>query len=77
MRILDTIVAPSTALMVALDAEFGGGSAIRPQVICDHPIGNEAIFLEKFTHQFQRGVLVSFRPDKHIEDLAFGVDGSP
>ena len=77
MRILGTIVSPPTALMVALDPEFAGGSAIRPQVIRDQLIGDEAIFLEKFAHQFQRGVLVSFRLDKHIKDLAFGVDGAP
>src|SRR5580692_11419760 len=35
------------------------------------------MFLQKFAHQLQRGVLVSLGLDQHIEDLAFGVDGPP
>jgi hypothetical protein len=77
VRILGTIVLPPTALMAVFDPEIAGSSAIRPQVIRDQPIGNEAVFLQKFAHQFQRGVLVSPGLDQHIEDLAFGVDGAP
>ena len=54
-----------------------GGGAIRPQIIRDHPIGNEAIFLQKFSHQFQRSMLISLGLDQHIEDFALGVDGAP
>jgi hypothetical protein len=77
MRILGPIVFPSTTLMAALDPEIAGGCAIRPQVVRDQPIGNKAVFLQKFAHQFQRGMLVSLGLDQHIEDLAFGVDGAP
>ena len=77
MRVLGSVVAPSTALMAVLDPEIAGSSAIRPQVIGDQPIGNEAVFLQKLSHEFQCGVLVPFRLDQHVEDLAFGVDGSP
>jgi hypothetical protein len=59
MRILGAVVLPSTALMAAFDPKIVGGGAIRPQVVRDQPIGNEAIFLQKFPHQFQRGMLVS------------------
>jgi len=38
--------------MMSLDPEIAGGGAIGPQVIRDHQIGNEAIFLQKFAHQF-------------------------
>jgi hypothetical protein len=34
---------------------------------------DEGIFLQKFAHQLQRGVLVSLGLDQHLED--FGVDG--
>jgi hypothetical protein len=77
MRILDPIVLPSTALIAAVDPKVVGGGAIRAQVVGDHSIRSEAIFLQKFAHQFQRGMLVSLGLDQHIEDLAFGVDGSP
>jgi hypothetical protein len=77
MRILCAVVLPSTALMAALDSEIAGGGAIRPQVVRDQPIGNEAVFLEKFAHQFQCGMLVSLGLDQHVEDLALGIDGSP
>ena len=40
------------------------------------PIGNEAELLQKFAHQFQRGMLVSPGLDQHIENLAFGIDGA-
>jgi hypothetical protein len=62
--------------MAMIDPEIAGGVAIRPQVIGDHPIWNEAIFLQKFAHQSQRGVLVSLGLYQHIENLAFGVDGA-
>ena len=77
MRVLGSVVAPSTALMAVLDPEIAGSSAIRPQVIGDQPIGNETVILQKLSHEFQCGVLVPFRLDQHVEDLAFGVDGSP
>ena len=76
MRILGTIVLPLTALMATLDPEIAGGRAIRAQVLRDHPIGNKAVFLQKFAHRFQRGVLVSLGLGQHIENLAFGIDGA-
>jgi hypothetical protein len=55
MRILGAIVLPLTALMAMLDPEIAGGRAIRAQFVGDQPIGNEAILLQKFAHQLQRG----------------------
>jgi hypothetical protein len=43
MRILGTVILPSTALVSAFDPEIAGGGAIRPQVVCDYSIGNETI----------------------------------
>ena len=63
--------------MVAVDPKVVGGGAIGAQVVRDQSIGNEAVFLQKFSHQFQRGMLVSPGLDQHIEDFAFGVNGSP
>jgi hypothetical protein len=76
MRILGAVILPSTALVSAFDPEIASGGAIGPLVVCDHSIGNEAIFLQEFAHQFQRGMLVSLRLNQHIENLAFGVDGA-
>jgi hypothetical protein len=45
MRILGAIILPSTVLVSAFDPEIVSGGAIGPQVVCDHSIGNEAIFL--------------------------------
>jgi hypothetical protein len=45
MRILGTVFLPSTALVSAFDPEIASGGTIRPQVVCDHSIGNEAMFL--------------------------------
>src|SRR5216683_2456154 len=77
MRILRSIVLPPTTLMVLFDAEVASGSAIRPQVVGDQSIGHEAVFLQQLAHELHRGMLVPFRLDQHIEDLALGVDGAP
>src|ERR1700730_8464117 len=63
--------------MVFLDPEVTGSSAIRPQVVSDQSIGNETVFLQQFAHELQRGMLVPFRLDQHIEDLALGIDSTP
>jgi hypothetical protein len=63
--------------MVLLNPEFAGSGAIRPQVVGDQSIGNEAVFLQQLAHEFQRGMLVPFRLDQHIEDLALGIDSAP
>jgi predicted MFS family arabinose efflux permease len=70
MRILSSIILPSTTLMAALDPEIAGGSTIGPQVVGDHPIWNEAIFLQELAHQFQRSVLemVYPPPDRFVGD---------
>ena len=77
MRVLRSIVLPPTTLMVFLDPEFPGSGAIRPQVVGDQSIGNETVFLQQLAHELQRGMLVPFRLDQHIEDLALGIDGAP
>ena len=77
MRVLDTIVPPSTALMAVRDPEIAGSGAIRPQVIGDQPIGNEAVFRQKLAHQFQRRGLIPRGLDQDIQNLAFAIDGTP
>ena len=77
MRVLGSVVAPSTALMSVRDAEIAGSGAVRPQVIRDQPNEHEAVLLQELVHELQRGVLVPFRLNQHIEDLSFGVDGAP
>ena len=49
MRILRPIVAPSPALVAFLDPEIAGGSSVRPQIIGDDSIGDEAVFLQQFS----------------------------
>jgi hypothetical protein len=51
--------------------------AVRSQIVRDQRFRQEAIFLQKLAHEFQRGALAPFRLDQHIEDLAFGVDCAP
>ena len=77
MRFLRSIVAPSAAFLAFCDPKMTGCSSIRSQLICDELVWDKAIFLQKPLHEFQRGALVPFRLDQHIEDLALGVDGSP
>jgi hypothetical protein len=46
MRILRSVVAPSTAFMAFCDSKMTGCSPIRAQVICDELVGDKAIFLQ-------------------------------
>src|SRR5260370_2965780 len=77
MRVLHSIVLPPTTLMVLVDPEVACGGAIRPQVVSDQSIGNEAVFLEQLSYELHCGPVVPFRLDEHVEDLALGVDGGP
>src|SRR5260370_2655713 len=77
MRVLRSIVLPPTTLMVLLDAEVASRGAIRSQVVSDQSIGHETVFLKQLAHELQRGMLVPFRLDQDIEDLALGIDGAP
>jgi len=77
MRILGSVVAPSTSLVALRDPQITGCSPIRSEIIRDEFVGDKAIFLQKLAHEFQRRTLVPFRLDQHIEDLALGIDGAP
>jgi hypothetical protein len=50
---------------------------IGPQVSCDELIWDKAIFLQQLAHELQRGTLVPFRLDQHIEQLTLGIDRAP
>jgi hypothetical protein len=58
MRILRSIVAPSTALMAFCDSKIMGCGSIRPQFIRDEVVWNKAVFLQQLAHEFQRRPLV-------------------
>jgi hypothetical protein len=63
--------------MTAFNPEIAGRRAVRPQVVRDHPIRNESVFLQGLAHQFHRCVLVSLGLDQHVEDLALSVNSAP
>src|SRR5512139_1253100 len=77
MRVFSPVVAPSAAPVVLLDAEVAGSGAIRPQVVGNQQVWNEAVLLQQLAHDLQRSMFVAPGLDQHIEDLAFGVDGAP
>ena len=77
MRILRSIVAPSTAFMASCDPKMTGCSPIRAQVICDELIRDKAIFLQQLAHQFERRPLVPPGLDQHIKNFALGIHGAP
>jgi hypothetical protein len=75
MRVLRSVVAPSTALVALLDPMFAGGSSIRPQVVGDQLIGKPYFFSSFCMSLTVLACPVSTGPA--IEDLALGVDGAP
>ena len=77
MRILGSVVAPSTPLVALRDPQFTGCSPIRSEIIRDEPVWDKAVFLQKLAHEFQRRPFVPFCLDQHVEDLALGIHGAP
>jgi hypothetical protein len=77
MRILRSIVAPSTAFMAFCDSKITGCSPIRAQVICDELVEDKAIFLQQLALQFGRRPLVPPGLDQHIEHFTLGIHGTP
>jgi len=59
MRILGSIVKPSTAFMAFCDSKVIRCSPIRAQVIRDELVWDKAIFLQQLAHQFERRPLVA------------------
>src|SRR5580704_6548856 len=74
MRILGSIVAPSTTLMSSCDSKITGSGSIRPQIVRDQLVWDKSILLQQLAHEFQRGTLVPPALDKHI---ALGIHGAP
>ena len=69
MRILGSVVAPSTSLVALREPEIMGGSPIRSEIIRDELVWDKAVFLQKVAHEFQRRLIVPFRLDQDVEDL--------
>ena len=70
MRILGSVVAPSTTLVAVRDPEIMGCGPIGPQLICDELVWDKAIFLQELAHQFERRPLVPPGLDQHVEASA-------
>ena len=77
MRILHSIVAPSTAFMAFCDFKITGCSPIRSEVIRDQLVWDKAIFPQQLAHQFERRPLVASNLDQNVEHFAFGIHGAP
>jgi len=77
MRILRSIVAPSTAFITFSDSKITGCTSIRSEIICDELVGDKAIFLQQLAHQFGRRPFVPPGLDQHVEDFALGIHGAP
>ena len=77
MRILRSIVAPSTTLMAFCDSKVIRCSPIRSQVICDELVWDKAVFLQKLAHQIERRPLVASGLDENVENFTLGVHGTP
>ena len=77
MRILRSIVAPSTAFMTFCDSRITGCSPIRSEVIRDQLVWDKAIFPQQLPHQFERHPLVVSGLDQNVEHFALGIHGAP
>src|SRR5208282_4248627 len=77
MRILRSIVAPSTAFMTFCDPKMTGCSSIRSEIICDELVWDKAIFLQQLAHQFERRPLVASGLDENVEHFTLGIHGTP
>ena len=77
MRILRSIVAPSTALMAFCDSKLTGCSPIRAQVIRDELVWDKAVSLQKRAHQFECRPLVASGLGENVEHFTLGIHGTP
>ena len=77
MRILSSIVAPSTTFMSSCDSKITGSGSIRPQIVRDQLVWDKSILLQQLAHEFQRGTLVPPALDQHIKHFAIGIHGEP
>ena len=77
MRILGSIVKPSTAFMAFCDSKVIRCSPIRAQVIRDELVWDKAIFLQQLAHQFERRPLVASGLDENVENFTLGIYGTP
>lgn len=77
MRILGPVVASSSGVMPTLDPGIARSGAVKPQIVRDQCLLQEATFLHEFAHQFQRRGLIPFGLDQHIQNLTFTIDLSP
>jgi hypothetical protein len=77
MRILCSIVTPSTTLMSSCHSKITGSGSIRPRIVCDQLVWDKAILLQHLAHEFQRDTLVPLALDQHIKHFALGIHGAP
>ena len=63
--------------MPTLDPEIRRGGVVRSQIVRDQTLRQEAIFLQKLAHQFQRWGLIPRGLDQGIQNLPFAIDGAP
>jgi hypothetical protein len=77
MRILGSIVVPSTSLVALREPQIAGCSPTGSEVICDQLVWDKAVLLQKLPHQFERRPLVASGLDQNVEDFTLGVDGTP
>jgi hypothetical protein len=77
MRILRSIVAPSTAFMTICDPKIPRRCTVRSQIICDELVWDKAISLQQLAHQFERRPPVPPGLDQHVKNFAFGIHGTP
>ena len=59
--------------MAFSDSKITGCSSIRSEIICDELVGDKAIFLQQFAHQFGRRPLVASGLDQNVEHCALGI----
>ena len=77
LRILGSIVAPSTTLMSSCDSKITGSGSVRPQIVRDQLVWDKSILLQQLAHEFQRGTLVPPALDQHIKHFTLGIHGAP
>src|ERR1700730_18201232 len=77
MRILRSIVAPSTTLVAFCDPKISRRCTVRSQIICDELVWDKAIFLQQLAHQFERRPPVPPGLDQHVKNFALGIHGTP
>src|SRR5215207_4072712 len=77
MGILCPVIPPTSCVVAPRKTKFAQRSAVGSELVGHDGGWNDALLLQKFSHQLERRLAVSTGLNEDIKNLAFAVHGTP